>query len=800
MMKNFKITYHGWNPEEQKLREALCTLGNGYFATRGAAEERSNDEFNYPGTYMAGCYNRAKTEISGKMIENEDFVNFPNWLYLSFRPDGGKWLNLDEYKIHDYTQTLNMKEGILIRDMRVEDDEGRRTHIISRRFVSMHYKHRAGLQWQITPENWEGEIEIHSQLDGTVTNDGVPRYRKLESQHLEPIETKQSGKHIMLLKTRTNQSKIVMAQAARTKVYDDAGEIDVSVTTHKQKDLIGQILKCNIKQKKTYAIEKILALHTSKDRAISEPMLNSEKEINRSRRFENHLSDNILAYKNLWRRADIELQNGDRNQRLLRLHIFHVLQTVSFNTINLDVGVPARGLHGEAYRGHIFWDELYIYPYLNIRFPEITRSLLMYRYHRLGEARYAARKAGYKGAMFPWQSGSDGREETQVLHLNPKSGRWLPDDTHLQRHVNAAIAYNVWNYFIATDDQHFLSFFGAKIFLDIAAFWASKAIYNMDRERYEMHGVVGPDEYHTSYPDSEKQGLDNNAYTNVMVAWVLQKALDILKMIEKNRRDELLKELDIDDKELKAWKGMSTKMYVPFHDEDIISQFEGYEKLKEFPWDEYRKKYDNIQRLDRILESEGNTPNYYKASKQADVLMLLYVFSKEELKGIFEKLGYTLTDDMIRRNIDYYGERTSHGSTLSRFVFSWILMKYDKMESWEGFETLLVSDFEDVQGGTTPEGIHLGAMAGSLDLVQRGFAGIEVLDDVLWIKPNLPDTIKRLILRVKYHRHWIIFTIEHDKLTICFDEGWSNTVNIGVIDKVYKFKHGEVKEFKIPNE
>ena len=198
--------------------------------------------------------------------------------------------------------------------------------------------------------------------------------------------------------------------------------------------------------------------------------------------------------------------------------MFHLLQTVSEHTIDLDVGVPARGLHGEAYRGHIFWDELFVFPFLNLRFPELTRALLRYRVRRLPEARQAARAAGYRGAMYPWQSGSDGREETQRLHLNPRSGRWLPDNSHRQRHVNAAVAWNVWQYYQATGDLDFLAAYGAEMLLEIARFWASIATYNRALDRYEICGVMGPDEYHDGYPDRDEPGLDNNAYTNVMAA------------------------------------------------------------------------------------------------------------------------------------------------------------------------------------------------------------------------------------------------------------------------------------------
>ena len=225
------------------------------------------------------------------------------------------------------------------------------------------------------------------------------------------------------------------------------------------------------------------------------------------------------------------MPNDERVQFLLRFHASHVLQTCSPHTADLDAGVPARGLNGEAYRGHIFWDELYVYPFLNFRLPKITRGLLMYRYRRLDEARALARDAGYRGAMYPWQSGSDGKEETQVVHLNPRSGLWEPDLSQNQRHVSAAIFYNIWHYIQATGDSDFLLGPGAEMMMEIARFWSSIAHFNPERGRYEIHGVMGPDEFHEKYPDSDESGLRNNAYTNVMVAWIANVAGRLLDML-----------------------------------------------------------------------------------------------------------------------------------------------------------------------------------------------------------------------------------------------------------------------------
>ena len=239
--------------------------------------------------------------------------------------------------------------------------------------------------------------------------------------------------------------------------------------------------------------------------AISDTLAKAGTSALRYSGFEEAFARYALAWDELWRVCDVGVPGDDRVQVLLRLYICRILHVCSHHTADLDAGVPARGLNGEAYRGHVFWDELFVYPFLNFRMPEVTRGLLMYRYRRLGEARAAAREAGIRGAMFPWQSGSEGKEETQRVHLNPLSGRWEPDLSHNQRHVNVAIFYNIWHYFQTTDDLAFLRRYGAEMMLEIARFWASIAHFNPERERYEIHGVMGPDEFHERYPDAAEE-------------------------------------------------------------------------------------------------------------------------------------------------------------------------------------------------------------------------------------------------------------------------------------------------------
>jgi trehalose/maltose hydrolase-like predicted phosphorylase len=396
--------------------------------------------------------------------------------------------------------------------------------------------------------------------------------------------------------------------------------------------------------------------------------------------------------------------------------------------------------------------------------------------------------------MFPWQSGSNGEENAQEIHLNPESGRWIPDDTHLQRHVNVAIAYNIWTYYKITNDRIFLEDYGAEMMFSIAVFLSSITTYSEEKKRYEIRNVVGPDEYHTSYPDSDQPGLNNNAYTNIMVAWVMKQTLKMHDRLPKFVVANLDKKLAITEETLKQWKEISEKMFIPFIENGIIEQFEGYARLKELDWEAYRKKYGNIQRLDRILESEDDSPNRYKVSKQADVLMLFYLFTSFELKEIFETLDYPFDPINIIKNISYYEKRTSHGSTLSRLVYSWVMARAHRKMSWKFFEEALRSDFEDIQGGTTAEGIHLGAMSGTVDMVQRAYTGAYVDDQgILWLNPSLPKEIDTISLSLRYRGQCLHVYISKHEIRLHHQEGWSKQIRVGIKDEehIYELKIGE---------
>jgi trehalose/maltose hydrolase-like predicted phosphorylase len=620
---------------------------------------------------------------------------------------------------------------------------------------------------------------VRSGLDGRVANAGVKRYRDLAGRHLTVLRADEAGAETIQLQAETTQSHIRIALAARTRVLVDRVPVAADLRLVTEPGYVAHDLELAIDQGKPVAVEKVVALYTSRDRAISESLLAAAEAVRQAADFDELLARHALAWHSQWSRLDMTVDAADEwTMTALHLHVLHLLQTMSQNSVHLDVGVPARGWHGEAYRGHVFWDELFIFPFLDFQRPELARAMLDYRHARIDAARAAARESGHRGAMFPWQSGSDGREETQRIHLNPRSGRWLPDHTRLQRHVNIAIAYNVWQHFLVTGSVRFLRTVGAELVLEIARYLSDIATYDAELDRYEILGVMGPDEYHDAYPDSDRPGLDNNTYTNVMTVWVLLRALEVLEVLPPHYRQEVVEELGIGDDEVHRWRDITGKMRVVFHRDGVLTQFEGYEQLPEFDWQGYRAKYGDIQRLDRLLEAEGDTANRYKVSKQADTLMLLFLLSRDELRDLLRNLGYEVSTDQITRTVRYYLDRTSHGSTLSGVVTAWVLARYDPEQAWPFVLDALESDIADVQGGTTAEGIHLGAMAGTIDILQRGLSGMRPRGEVLRFDPALPTAVKRLGFSVHYRDHRIDVDVTHDSLRVGSrpGTGWPITI------------------------
>ncbi|MEN8230232.1 MAG: beta-phosphoglucomutase family hydrolase [Bacteroidota bacterium] len=786
------LHFHDYEQGMERSREALLAVGNGYLGTRGAMEESSANKVNYPGTYITGLFNRLVSRVGDRDIENEDFVNISNWLPVTFRIDEGEWFEINPeptFTIKSIHRTLDLRNGELLREMIVEDQQGRITRVKSSRFASMADPHRTALRYSITPLNYEGRIDIKTGLNGDHSNGGVERYNTLNQVHLMPV-TELYSEDKMELVVKTTQSDILVAVCAGNNIIH--GGEQVASKTQTGKGWISQEFEVEARKEQEVTLEKMVTIYTSRDPEVEDPLEEAQNGLDEMSSFESELSLSAGRWTELWDQMDISISGDREAQRLVRLHLFHMMVTASPHHAGLDSGIPPRGLHGEAYRGHIFWDELYILPLYNLHFPEVVKSVLMYRYRRLDAARANAKAYGYKGAMFPWQSGSDGREETQIIHLNPLSGEWGDDYSSLQRHISLAIAYNVWNYYHATGDLDFMGNYGAEILLDICKFWASKSAFDADDNRFHIDKVMGPDEFHEKLPGSGEGGLTDNAYSNIMVSWMIDKAFKVLEELDAGQKDRILQLLSLTSDDLAQWRKIMHGLSLHISKEGVVEQFRGYFDLEELDWDHYRAQYEDIHRLDRILKAEGKSPDGYKLSKQPDFLMGFYNMGVTEVTRIIESLGYTLPGDYEKTNFGYYIDRTSHGSTLSRLVHARLAWQMGLHEmGWGMYLDALRSDLVDIQGGTTGEGIHCGVMAGTVYDVISTFAGLNLQGNIPELTPSLPGHWKELDFRFTFKGTHFKVSVSESTLKISGKNGGKDKIKVHLCGKEIELSQDE---------
>ena len=387
LMNPWLLTYEGFDPDWKVGVEVLCALGNGYLATRAAFPEAVADGIHYPGTYVAGVFNRLVTDLSGRPVENESLVNLPNWLPLTFRSAGGPWFGERGTEMLAHQQELDMLRGVLTRRSRLSDADGRIVQVTQRRFVSMRHPHLAALETTLVAVNWSGRLEVRSALDGTVRNSGVARYAGLDSVHLTPLGTSRVNDEVIQIVVETNQSHVRVAEAARTRLFRNSERLDAETSIVEREGYVAMQCMVDVRPDEETIVEKVVSIYTSRDAAISEPGEEAAHVVQRlAGDFEDLLDRHVVSWRHIWDRSRIELGHDGALLQTFHLQVFHLLQTVSNNSVGLDVGIPARGLNGEAYRGHIFWDELFVFPFLSLRFPQLARALLLYRYRRLDRA------------------------------------------------------------------------------------------------------------------------------------------------------------------------------------------------------------------------------------------------------------------------------------------------------------------------------------------------------------------------------------------------------------------------------
>ncbi|MCY9807090.1 glycoside hydrolase family 65 protein [Lentilactobacillus senioris] len=758
------LDYYGeYSGKRNYGQEAMLTIGNGFFGLRGAYVEANADADNYPGMYIAGMFNQLTTKINGRDVINEDLVNLPNSQFISFGVDHQKPFTIAPADISDIYRSLDLKTGTLTTTMNLQLSTGQLLEIRATKAANMTNWHRFAIKYEIKPLNFAGSLQIYSAIDGQVINGNVERYQDFDQHHLD-ITGMAAHENAISLSGQTKTSKIQFAINSKVTGDEMVTTDAVTATTTEQK--ITQTIDLNVQPGQTYTVTKDVSIFTSLESNGNLEQLATDDLSQAS--FADTLADSTKYWQNLWNTSDIQIGNDITSQKLTRVNIYHLFVTASaLQSGQLDASVGARGLHGEAYRGHIFWDEMFVLPYYDLHYPEITRQALLYRYRRLTAARKYAQSENKKGAMYPWQSGMYGDEQSQFVHLNPVNNAWDPDNSRLQRHVSISVAYNILAYCNITGDKQFMKDYGLEMLLSICQFWVSMTSYDKKADRFDIKEVMGPDEFHEEYPNSDERGLTNNAYTNIMVSWLFTKMKQLLQQIDPDIIHTAAQKADISPELRNQMNQISHKLRLDVNEDGIIGQFQGYFKLSRLNFEAYRQKYGDISRIDRLLKGEGKTPDAYQVAKQADTLMAYYEIPKSDVETIIRDLGYELPADYYSKNLRFYLDRTTHGSTLSRIVYS-VLDEIDNNmdQSWHLFSTALFSDYYDIQGGTTAEGIHLGVMGATLQIETRNYGGVNVTGKTITITPHLPQNWTNIKFKEQVRGIWYQYQIDHHKVIV----------------------------------
>lgn len=347
-MRTWRVGFEGFDPGEERLQEALCTLGNGYFANRGAAPEAAVGTTHYPGSYITGWYDRLSSRITGRTVVNEDLVNAPNWLPVTFRIEGGSWFTPDRFPLLDYTQELDLRQRLLSRRPRYRDRAGRLTAVEQQRLVSMDDPHVAALRTTIRAENWSGPLEIRSGLDGLVCTGGVARYRGLSRVYLI-FRSRGADGDVIWLDVKTATTRVRIALAARTTIRPEGA---LGRETRGAPGWIAQQLTVEAYRDDPVTVRPSRCTPPVTGPSRSTPKRPGWRPGRRGPWPSCASGTSARGSSCVWRRGRLDVGGGPA-QRTVNLHMFHILQTLSPHTVGLDVGVPARGLHGAAHRGHV---------------------------------------------------------------------------------------------------------------------------------------------------------------------------------------------------------------------------------------------------------------------------------------------------------------------------------------------------------------------------------------------------------------------------------------------------------------
>ena len=696
--------------------ETVFAVGNGYLSTRGTYEE------SHPGETRATLIHRVYDPVP---IYFTELANCPDWTRVELEAAGERF-SPGSGEVESEARHLDLRDGVLRRRVRWRTPRGHEVEIQTMRLASLAEPQLCVQVYAVTALEDPCTVRLRLPLDGAPTTPGLPPVPEVTLNHWE-VRSGGAGDRAVYLLLRTRRSRIDLAISLGVQIYG-VPEERVEVETWPG-PFPGLSLSARLSPGETLLVAKTVSYATSLE--APEPLPASRERLQEAEEkgLASILAEHRIAWQDLWERCDVEIEGDELVQRAVRFNLYHLLIAAPYHTDRASI--PAKALSGFGYWGHVFWDtDVFMLPFFAFTLPEVARNLLLYRFHTLPGARENARRGGRAGARYAWESADDGREVTP---------RWVPSETgdpipilcgELEQHISADVAYAVWGYWRATGDDAFMRDYGAEILLSTAAFWASLAEPGPGG-RYEIRGVMGPDEYH--------ERVDNNAFTNAMARWNIEAALEVWEwLLERwpQKAKELEERLGTNGDERARWGEIAQHLYIPQDAASgLIEQFQGFFSLEEVDLEGLSPRTRSLQ---AILGRDGVQKT--QVLKQPDVLMLLFL-----LRDRYD-------ERTVRANWDYYEPRTDHefGSSLGPAIHAALACELGELEAaYRHFMRAALVDLVDLRGNTA-DGIHAASAGGLWQAIVFGFAGLELTPEGPVARPRLPVHWRRLRFSVQY--------------------------------------------------
>ncbi len=741
-----------WNITEEEFllknnyrNETTFSLANGYIGTRGTFEEAYDFdvETGLEGNFVNGFYESEHIRYGewnfGFPTESQSLLNLPNAKIIKLFIEDEEFSMLTG-EIEDYKRVLHMKEGRITRDLIWVSPKGKKVKISISRFVSFNNKNLMEIRYKVTPLNFSGNLKFISAIDANVENhtrktnplvDYGPFGKRLANDYIDSIKDELYYEGITL------NSELSIACGAVNRISSE----NFIRKNFKNYELCGVFYEFYAKENEEIILDKFIAYSTSLDMNC-EKLHGFIKAILSDAEEQGYIeaeSEQKEYVEEFWRTADVIIEGDDALQQGIRFNLFHLMQSAGRDG---KTGMGAKGLSGEGYEGHYFWDtEMYVLPVFVYTKPDLAKKLLDYRYFTLDKARERARVLGHdKGALYPWRT-INGEEASTYFPLGTA-----------QYHINADIAYAFKLYVDVNDDFNYLKDKAAEVLCETSRVWANVGSFSeYVGNKYCICAVTGPDEYNAI--------VDNNFYTNLMARENLRDAIWALNKIKEKDQlayDNLVKKIDLKDEEIEYWKKIIENMYFPYDEKrGVYPLDDGFMKRK--PWDDSK-----IPKEKRHLLYENYHPLFIfrqRMSKQADVILAMYLHSN--LFSIEE----------LRKNYDFYQEVTLHHSSLSTCIFGILASQigYDE-EAYKYFSQSARMDLDDYHNNFYA-GIHAANMAGTWQGIVNGFAGLRTNKGVLELNPTIPKEWNAYSFKIFYKKNLLEIKISKDEIEIRLLEG-----------------------------